>query len=188
MKAFDFNDKTIINRDQIHVIHKNLITSYDNILQGGNIYFIDRFSADYPQNIYRPYNSTYKITLKWDTNIKFLEDDNHNIPRYKFMFVNLNDISSRHSQNTYLTAHAFDFRGCVIKITLWDNIANQVLTDISMAKESPSLMIVTSTVVKEFKYISLFKFILLLGVYNLLSTMATKIYVNLDVPEILNFK
>ncbi|KAF6160278.1 hypothetical protein GIB67_019047 [Kingdonia uniflora] len=43
------------------------------------------------------------------------------------------------------------FRGCVLKITLWDNIANQVPNDISMDKESPSLMIVTSTVVKEFK-------------------------------------
>nr|POF24997.1 hypothetical protein CFP56_45638 [Quercus suber] len=60
-----------------------------------------------------------------------------------------------------------------VQTTLWGNIAQQIDDDLYETNKGPYIVIVTSTIVKTFR-----------GDYQLSSTFATKLYVNLDTPEV----
>nr|POE59738.1 hypothetical protein CFP56_38357 [Quercus suber] len=60
-----------------------------------------------------------------------------------------------------------------VQTTLWGNTAQQIDDDLYETNKGPFIVIVTSTIVKTFR-----------GDYQLSSTFATKLYVNLDIPEV----
>ncbi|KAF3968785.1 hypothetical protein CMV_007371 [Castanea mollissima] len=60
-----------------------------------------------------------------------------------------------------------------IRTTLWGNTTHQIDNDFYKTNKGPFILIVTSTIVKSFR-----------GEYQLSSTFATKLYVNLDIPEV----
>ncbi|XP_050263852.1 aldehyde dehydrogenase 1-like [Quercus robur] len=60
-----------------------------------------------------------------------------------------------------------------VQTTLWGNTAQQIDDDFYKTNKGPFIVIVTSTIVKTFR-----------GQYQLSSTFATKLYINLDIPEV----
>ncbi|KAF6176535.1 hypothetical protein GIB67_007918 [Kingdonia uniflora] len=197
----DFGNKKNTNRiemllivekgEKIHaVIHKKLIPSYEKFLKEGSVYIIDRFSVEHQQGNYRPCDHTYKITIKWDTKLTSIDGINDEIPLYKFQFLSFKDyqqdvIGRLHTiseTKNYNKEDGQSFRrrdimikdesGYVLKITLWDDIVDQIPLNIFDDKESNKIVIATSTIGKEFQ-----------GIYHLSSTMSTKLYINLGIPE-----
>ncbi|KAF6137333.1 hypothetical protein GIB67_036370, partial [Kingdonia uniflora] len=63
--------------------------------------------------------------------------------------------------------------GSTIKITIWDEMLDEILIDLSHLPSTPVILIVTSTIVDMFK-----------GVCYLKPTCATKMYYNLDIQEV----
>ncbi|XP_050217705.1 replication factor A protein 1-like [Mercurialis annua] len=60
-----------------------------------------------------------------------------------------------------------------VRITFWGTIATNFDWDVVNSKSGPFIIVVTSTTIKKF-----------MGQYSLSSTSATKIYVNLQIPEV----
>ncbi|KAL0010127.1 hypothetical protein SO802_005235, partial [Lithocarpus litseifolius] len=60
-----------------------------------------------------------------------------------------------------------------VQTTLWGNTAQQIDDDFYKSNKGPFIVIITSTIVRTFR-----------GDYQLSSTFATKLYVNLDIPKV----
>ncbi|KAK4597268.1 hypothetical protein RGQ29_015014 [Quercus rubra] len=180
-------------------IRKNLAQIYRPQLNEGSIYTITNFLVEENKGNYRPVYNKFKILFNSTTLISKFSGFDHSIPQYQFEFVDYGTIASRCYDTTYLTdvIGILDYIGAIeeirtrgrptklrniqllleenksIQTTLWGNTAQQIDDDFFKTNKGPFVVIVTSTIVKTFR-----------GDYQLSSTFATKLYVNLDIPEV----
>ncbi|XP_062165074.1 uncharacterized protein LOC133871663 [Alnus glutinosa] len=133
------------------------------------------------------------------TSVSKINGIDHAIPHYGFELADYETIASRCNDITYLTdvigrlesvgvIEEIKAKGRPTKVrkiqllleenkylqtTLWGSTALQVDEDFYEKNTSPTIVIVTSTIVKTFR-----------GEYNLSSTTATRVYINLKIPEV----
>ncbi|KAM4082771.1 hypothetical protein ACB094_08G005900 [Castanea mollissima] len=180
-------------------IRKNLAQSFRPQLNEGSIYTITNFLVEENKGNYRPVHNQLKILFNSTTSVSKLNGFDHSIPQSKFEFADYGTIASHCYDNTYLTdvIGILDYIGGIeeiktrgrptkmrniqmlleenksIRTTLWGNTTHQIDNDFYKTNKGPFILIVTSTIVKSFR-----------GEYQLSSTFATKLYVNLDIPEV----
>ncbi|KAK4603919.1 hypothetical protein RGQ29_012434 [Quercus rubra] len=177
-------------------IRKNLAQIYHPQLNEGSIYTITNFLVEENKGNYRPVYNKFKILFNSITSISKFSGFDHSIPQSQFEFADYGTIASRCYDTTYLTdvIGILDYIGAIeeiktrgrltklrniqllnksIQTTLWGNTAQQIDDDFYKTNKGPFVVIVTSTIVKTFR-----------GDYQLSSTFATKLYVNLDIPEV----
>ncbi|KAI3926320.1 hypothetical protein MKW92_043844 [Papaver armeniacum] len=151
--------------------------------------------------MFRPAQNDYRAYFNWNTNITPLETNNAMIPRHKFNFTKLENFSAA-ATNTYLTSvltnhtnllhwHEFDlvFVGCAyltqshispensgmkLKVTLWGDSTSSLPGNLE---------------VHELNGMTVMDVVLwCLCKASLSSTNATKIYFDLDIPEVLHIR
>ncbi|KAM4072489.1 hypothetical protein ACB094_11G141100 [Castanea mollissima] len=193
-------NKFFLKGTLIHAsIRKNLAQSFRPQLNEGSIYTITNFLVEENKGNYRPVHNQLKILFNSTTSVSKLNGFDHSIPQSKFEFADYGTIASRCYDNTYLTdvIGILDYIGGIeeiktrgrptkmrniqmlleenksIRTTLWGNTTHQIDNDFYKTNKGPFILIVTSTIVKSFR-----------GEYQLSSTFATKLYVNLDIPEV----
>ncbi|KAM3685740.1 hypothetical protein ACJW31_11G140800 [Castanea mollissima] len=185
-------DMILVDKEEtlIHAsIRKNLAQSFRPQLNEGSIYTITNFLVEENKGNYRPVHNQLKILFNSTTSVSKFNGFDHSIPQSKFEFADYGTIASRCYDNTYLTAiEEIKTRGRPTKMrniqllleenksirtTLWGNTTQQIDDDFYKTNKGPFILIVTSTIVKSFR-----------GEYQLSSTFATKLYVNLDIPEV----
>ncbi|XP_065630327.1 uncharacterized protein LOC112017423 [Quercus suber] len=184
-------------------IRKNLAQSYRPQLNEGSIYTITNFLVEENKRNCRPVHNKLKILFNSTTSVSKFSGFDHSIPQSQFEFVDYGTIASCCYDTTYLTVFLLDVIGILdyigaieeiktrgrptkmrniqllleenksVQTTLWGNTAQQIDDDFYKTNKGPFIVIVTSTIVKTFK-----------GHYQLSSTFATKLYVNLDIPEV----
>ncbi|KAF3957708.1 hypothetical protein CMV_017305 [Castanea mollissima] len=170
-------------------IRKNLAQSFRPQLNEGSIYTITNFLVEENKGNYRPVHNQLKILFNSTTSVSKFNGFDHSIPQSQFEFSDYGTIASRCYDNTYLTAiEEIKTRGRPTKMrniqllleesksirtTLWGNTTQQIDDDFYKTNKGPFIVIVTSTIVKTFR-----------GEYQLSSTFATKLYINLDIPEV----
>ncbi|KAL0000439.1 hypothetical protein SO802_014220, partial [Lithocarpus litseifolius] len=169
-------------RTLIHAsIRKNLTQNYQN---KGN---------------YRPVHNKLKILFNSTTSVSKFSGIDHSIPQSQFEFADYGTIASRCYDTTYLidVIGILDYIGAIeeiktrghptrmrniqllleenksVQTTLWGNTAQQIDDDFYKSNKGPFIVIITSTIVRTFR-----------GDYQLSSTFATKLYVNLDIPKV----
>ncbi|PIA50770.1 LOW QUALITY PROTEIN: hypothetical protein AQUCO_01200189v1 [Aquilegia coerulea] len=193
----DTTDLWKVKDHQVHAtIPKRLITKYSAVIREGGVYFLQNLMCLLlkAKGVYRPVQHRYK-----DTNVKPVSDIRLTFPKFKFDFVEYNNIKFIHGDNTYLTdvygklesvsnvmnvergtlreIFLKDRSGTTLKVTLWGQANQQLPDDVVTASAGCPILVVTSSTVKLFD-----------GNYSLSSTTATKIYVNLDIPEVADLK
>ncbi|KAL4606014.1 hypothetical protein ACB092_09G071600 [Castanea dentata] len=180
-------------------IRKNLAQSFRPQLNEGSIYTITNFLVEENKGNYRPVHNQLKILFNSTTSVSKFNRFDHSIPQSQFEFADYGTIASRCYDTIYLTdvIGILDYIGVIeeiktrgrptkmrniqllleenksIRTTLWGNTTQQIDDDFYKTNKGPFIVIVTSTIVKTFR-----------GDYQLLSTFATKLYVNLDIPEV----
>ncbi|KAF3950252.1 hypothetical protein CMV_023964 [Castanea mollissima] len=177
--------------DAINIANNHDLISLNMILadERGTIYTITNFLVEENKRNYRPVHNQLKILFNSTTSVSKFNGFDHSIPQSQFEFANYGTIASRCYDTTYLTAiEEIKTRGRPTKMrniqllleenksirtTLWGNTTQQIDDDFYKTNKGPFIVIVTSTIVKTFR-----------GDYQLSSTFATKLYVNLDIPEV----
>nr|POE55790.1 replication protein a 70 kda dna-binding subunit [Quercus suber] len=205
------NDHNLISLDMILVdeegkllhasIRKNLAQRYRPLLNEGCVYVIKNFIVEEYTGKYRHVHNPQKILFTSTTSVSKIDGLYHSIPQYQFELADYETIVSRCHDTTYLTdvIGILESIGIVeeinsndrltkirkirllleekryVQTNLWGKTALQIDDDVYKSNRDPFIVIVTSTIVKTYK-----------GEYHLSSTCATKLYINLDIPEDLN--
>ncbi|XP_050278012.1 uncharacterized protein LOC126719512 [Quercus robur] len=203
------NDHNLISLDMILVdeegkllhasIRRNLAQRYRPLLNEGCMYVIKNFSVEEYTGKYRHVHNPQKILFTSTTSVSKIDRLYHSIPEYQFELADYETIVSRCHNTTYLTdvIGRLEFIGIIEEIDLndrltkirkigllleenryvqrklWGKTALQIDDDFYKSDRDPFIVIVTSTIVKAYK-----------GDYHVSSTCATKLYVNLDIPEV----
>ncbi|XP_030969013.1 replication protein A 70 kDa DNA-binding subunit A-like isoform X2 [Quercus lobata] len=203
------NNNDLISLDMILVdkegtlihasIRKSLAQSFRPQLIEGSIYTITNFLVEEYKGNYRPVHNDLKILFNSTTSVTKFKGFDHSIPQVQFEFADYGTIASRCYNTTYLTdvIGILDYIGAIeeiktrgrptkirniqllleenksVQTTLLGNTAQQIDDDFYKTNKGPFIVIVTSTIVKTFR-----------GQYQLSSTFATKLYVNLNIPEV----
>ncbi|KAL0003891.1 hypothetical protein SO802_011452 [Lithocarpus litseifolius] len=187
--------------DTIHAtIQKNNVKKFQAQLREGQLYSLSNFRVDTykEKDSYRPISKDKKINFLCTTVIEELKEAEVTISQHKFEFVDYRTIVDRVDNNKQLT----DIIGKIvgvgaqenvhvqgstvpmrnidimnpedikIRITLWGPTSNEIEDNFYTNNPGPFVIIVTSTIVKTFR-----------GEHYLSSTSATKVYINLEIPE-----
>ncbi|KAL0005882.1 hypothetical protein SO802_013443 [Lithocarpus litseifolius] len=187
--------------DTIHAtIQKNNVKKFQAQLREGQLYSLSNFRVDTykEKDSYRPISKDKKINFLRTTVIEELKEAEVTISQHKFEFVDYRTIVDRFDNNKQLT----DIIGKIvgvgaqenvhvqgstvpmrnidimnpedikIRITLWGPTSNEIEDNFYTNNPGPFVIIVTSTIVKTFR-----------GEHYLSSTSATKVYINLEIPE-----
>ncbi|KAL4625797.1 hypothetical protein ACB092_05G050300 [Castanea dentata] len=139
-------------------IRKNLAQSFRPQLNEGSIYTITDFLVEENKGNYRPVHNQLKILFNSTTSVSKFNGFDHSIPQSQFEFANYGTIASRCYDNTYLTD--------VIGILDYIGAIEEIKT-----RGRPTKMRNIKLLLEE-------------GEYQLSSTFATKLYINLDIPEV----
>ncbi|KAI3880996.1 hypothetical protein MKW92_017338 [Papaver armeniacum] len=137
--------------------------------------------------MFRPAQNDYRAYFNWNTDIRPLEASSASIPRHKFHFTELENLAAD-STNTYLTdvvgvltshTNLQQFNGMRIKVTLWGDSTSELTRNLEANELNPQpvVAVVAGVYVKQY-----------LGKASLSSTNATKIYFDLDIPEVLHIR
>ncbi|KAF6166151.1 hypothetical protein GIB67_023861 [Kingdonia uniflora] len=174
--------------DQIHaVVPKEVIHQFTEQLHEGELIHVEKFNISTNNATYRPVaEGELKIYFSIDTVVKKLENQDVSIPMHKFSFVDFNVIGKLNAiteierikkRNGEISPKRDiiieDTSGSTIKITVWDDMLDQIPFNVDGLPSSPAIMIVTSTTVDMFQ-----------GTCYLKPTSATKMYLNLKIPEV----
>ncbi|KAK9724892.1 hypothetical protein RND81_05G106500 [Saponaria officinalis] len=199
---YDNTDANKINPlgTQIHAtIPRRLINNYAEILKEGMIYKIQHFEVAATTRSYRPVTSTNNI-IKW-TSFTSIVEDNQSTPiaKHKFEFHPIDNLADRANKTDYLIGvltiieskkkimtsngettlrHIYveDERKQPVRVTLWGDKAD-LIDETTVADNAEQMVVViTSGKVVDYK-----------GESQLQSTYATKVYVNLNIPETRKF-
>ncbi|KAL0006398.1 hypothetical protein SO802_013959 [Lithocarpus litseifolius] len=187
--------------DTIHAtIQKNNVKKFQAQLREGQLYSLSNFRVDTykEKDSYRPISKDKKINFLRTIVIEKLKEAEVTISQHKFEFVDYRTIVDRFDNNKQLT----DIIGKIvgvgaqenvhvqgstvpmrnidimnpedikIRITLWGPTSNEIEDNFYTNNPGPFVIIVTSTIVKTFR-----------GEHYLSSTSATKVYINLEIPE-----
>ncbi|KAM6572689.1 hypothetical protein CsatA_016769 [Cannabis sativa] len=155
-------------------IQKIFVSKFKNLLSEGSLYSVRNFKVIPSTGEYRPVSTAYKIIFHRNTLVMKLEEGSIKIPTHGFQFISQNLIDSRVNDHTILS----DVVGCLCsvgdleivsggwkkrdlkvitdysvtsKITLWDKLAEMFDTNVYKKDEGPFIVIVTSTIIKQFQ-------------------------------------
>ncbi|KAF9588248.1 hypothetical protein IFM89_008660 [Coptis chinensis] len=180
------------------IVPKNNSNTFLNVLHEGHVYHIENFSVQTRIDSYRPIQHEYPILIRWDTIVRGSSEAHLEIPKYNFDFVEFNKIrllpkENQNLQDVYGTLESVSelmFRkglmlkeiflknsiGTELKINLWENAIQLMDNVITYATSVPVLVVTLLTVGSYYDQ------------YFLNSTSATHIYVNLEIPEVLELQ
>ncbi|XP_073219722.1 replication factor A protein 1-like [Cicer arietinum] len=181
-------------------IKKELLPTFKNMIQEGDIYNIINLKISPANDSYRPVVGTKKALFLTTTMVNKIQDPQFTIQKHYFNFtsfkslpqrlgdkVNLTDIIGTlhvvgHEEQVYvgdkptkiLRLEIKMHGGETIKVTLWRNIVAdfQNLFVHHKLHDGPKVVAITSTTVKKFR-----------DDYSINSTSTTRVYINLDIPE-----
>ncbi|KAF3968342.1 hypothetical protein CMV_007749 [Castanea mollissima] len=180
------------------IVRKNVFQKFGAILHERGTFVISNFKVIVTKKGYRPVSNDLNIIFLLTTSVKECNEKSELIPMHAFEFATYDCINSRLNNNSYLTdiigkltavgpieqVHfdngSTNIRNLQIllpedkelKISLWDESAETITENDFKEDEGPYVIIVTSTIVKEFQ-----------GKLNLNTTSASKVYVNLDITQ-----
>ncbi|KAI3855255.1 hypothetical protein MKX03_026113, partial [Papaver bracteatum] len=137
--------------------------------------------------MFRPAQNDYRAYFNWNTDITPLGASSASIPHHKFNFTELENLAAA-SANTYLTdvigvltnhTNLQQFNGMKIKVTLWGDSTSDLSRNLAAHEINPRpiVAIVDGVYVKQY-----------LGKASLSLTNATKIYFDIDIPEVLHIR
>ncbi|KAF9588849.1 hypothetical protein IFM89_016787 [Coptis chinensis] len=170
------------------VVPKNHSNTFLNVLEEGHVYHIENFSVQSRTDSYRPVQHEYLILIRWDTIVRGSSEAHPEIPKYNFDFVEFNKISLLPKENPNLkdvygtlegVSELMFRKGLMLKEIFLKNSSGTELK-INLGKMQDKLM--DNVITYATKRIGVgYK-------YFLNSTSATKIYVNLEIPEVLELQ
>ncbi|KAI3983978.1 hypothetical protein MKX01_035105 [Papaver californicum] len=180
MSTDDITSIDYVIGDELYVvIPKNLIWKFDKKIQEGCLYSIDKLHLATTKSKYHPaYNEKKRIFFV-------------GIPHFLKTISNVHNgqrLGGQPSRMQKITVE--NVRGSTLKITLWGSVANQVGNEPIDCDFVPChvLVAVYSTFVKNYQASSFIFLTYDLNEYfreiTLSSTNATKVYCNIDLPEI----
>ncbi|KAL0009547.1 hypothetical protein SO802_011049 [Lithocarpus litseifolius] len=143
-------------------------------LREGQLYSLSNFRVDTykEKDSYRPISKEKKINFLCTTVIEELKEAEVTISQHKFEFVDYRTIEDRFDNNKQLR----DIIGQIVGVGPQENVhgptSNEIEDNFFTNNPGPFVIIVTSTIVKTFR-----------GEHYLSSTSATKVYINLEIPE-----
>ncbi|XP_056684686.1 replication protein A 70 kDa DNA-binding subunit B-like isoform X1 [Spinacia oleracea] len=185
------------------LVKKAIVSHFKDRLQEGRIYTTTHFNVGKNNRTRLQVENEYIIWFTSFTSVTLQEESSAAIPFHKFNLRPIDDLSERtnkidvltevigqligvenkitqnHDNNTdqRRTIHIQDERTNKIAVTLWGQQADLVADDVAENGAQPKIVIITATRVTMFK-----------GNYQLNSTGGTKLYINLEIPEVENFK
>ncbi|KAI3959574.1 hypothetical protein MKW92_036829 [Papaver armeniacum] len=173
--------------DLIHaIVQKKFIWKFEPLLEEGMLLCLNNLTFN-----------DYHVYFNWNTDITTLETTSASIPRHKFNFTEFENLAAA-AANTYLTGvltshtnlqqlkrnsgntcfmHELTLENIRIKVTLWGDSTSS-LPELQAHKLNPDpqvVAVVAGVYVKEY-----------LGKASFSSTNSTKIYFDLDSPEVLH--
>ncbi|XP_023882276.1 replication protein A 70 kDa DNA-binding subunit C [Quercus suber] len=186
-----------------NLIHASIRKSFVNHvrdIQEGKIYRIKYFGVVENKDAYRIVNHKYMIRFYATTSVKLLETNDELIAKQKFELVPFDELKYLADKNTTLTdvigeivgispmekievrgkklnkrlIELQDNRREKIRITFWDKFAEAINEDICFDNSMRPIIIITSTTVN--------------WKLSLSSTNSAKLYVNLDIPEVIELR
>lgn len=184
--------------DHIHIeIENEDVPRYKGLLKEGNIYLISKFAVK-TTGMFKPVSRELKIVFTSTTEVEHIKDPNSQIPHHKFEFADyqiifdatkrdnqlfdligvyvgssrqVRDTAHGRSNVTYVTLQDLNGKQCVVM--LWEDLSDK-FNSMSMEKhEGTKILIITSLLVRTFIAPSCGS-----------STSGTKVYLNLDYPEV----
>ncbi|KAK9733780.1 hypothetical protein RND81_04G091900 [Saponaria officinalis] len=195
-------DMVLLDQEGIQIqatIPRRLIDTFAETLKEGVIYKIQHFEVAAATRSYCPVTSTNNI-IKWTSFTSIVEDDQQRpIEKHKFEFHPIQNLALRTNKLDYLIdivgylkvieskknattskgetqlRHIYieDERKQGTRVTLWGHTSDLIDETTALDSAGEKVVIITSTKVVGYK-----------GKTQLQSTYATKIYINLDIPEL----
>ncbi|KAK9667094.1 hypothetical protein RND81_14G232600 [Saponaria officinalis] len=196
-------DMVILDQEGNHIqatVPKRLVNSFKEILEEGKIYKLQHFEVAQNNKTHRPLRSTPHI-IKCNPFTSIVEERNQGqpIPKYKFEFYMLDRLQERTSKTDYLIdvvglltiveekrqvitkwgpancRHIYiqDQSKQPVRVTLWGSAADQINEQTALETADTKVIVITSTKVVYYE-----------GTNQIQSTYGTKMYVNIDIPEV----
>ncbi|KAL0009125.1 hypothetical protein SO802_010627 [Lithocarpus litseifolius] len=181
------------------IVRKNQARTFRPQLLEGRVYTIKNFRVESTKGEFRPVHNDIKIWFMTITTIMESNEDMNSIQKYCFEFADYDQIQNQCYNYTYLidvvgklvavgnveepqvngaprklrNLQLLLKEGKEIRLSLWGTSVWQIDEDVYKNNQGPFVLIATSTIVKSFG-----------GKFSLSSTSATKIYLNLEIPEV----
>ncbi|KAI3856657.1 hypothetical protein MKW92_007078 [Papaver armeniacum] len=180
--------------DLLHaIVQKKFIWKFETLLEEGMLLCLNNLTFAPKKKMFRPAQDDYRAYFNWNTDITPLETNSAMIPRHKFNFTELENLSAA-ATNTYLTdvvgvltSHTNlqqmkrssgnacfmreltleNLSGMKLKVTLWGDSTSELTRNLEVHELNPQpvVAVVAGVYVKQY-----------LGKASLSSTHATKIY------------
>ncbi|KAI3887735.1 hypothetical protein MKX03_018582, partial [Papaver bracteatum] len=192
--------------DLLHaIVQKKYIWKFEPLIEEGMLLCVNNLTFALEKKMFRPARNDYRAYFNWNTDITPLGDSSGSIPRHKFDFTELENLAAA-NDNTYLidvvgvlTSHTNlqqfkrnsgnisfmreltleNLSGTKIKVTLWGDSTSELTRNLAAHELNPCpvVAVVTGVYVKQY-----------LGKASLSSTNATRIYFDIDIPEVLHIR
>ncbi|KAI3837721.1 hypothetical protein MKW92_052768 [Papaver armeniacum] len=161
--------------DLLHaIVQKKFIWKFETLLQEGMLLCLNNLTFAPEKKIFRPAQNDYRAYFNWNTDVTPLELSTSAIPRHKFQL-------KRGSGNTCFMREMTleNISGMKLKVTLWGDSSSELTRNLEAngVNAQPIVAVVAGAYVKQY-----------LGKASLSSTNATKIYFDVDIPEVLHIK
>ncbi|XP_039138709.1 uncharacterized protein LOC120276027 [Dioscorea cayenensis subsp. rotundata] len=164
--------------DAIHVqIRENECSSFRHMLIEGVVYHISKFQVMKTAAKNLSVMREFAIFFTSNTVIKVISDDLAPYPRHYFQYFDRDKMAPDANSDKYLIVQKRDIfieerSGDELRITIWESCFSQLNDHDLLQMQSRPILIIAGTVVRTYQ-----------GTVYLASTSATRIYVNLDLPE-----
>ncbi|XP_050262011.1 replication protein A 70 kDa DNA-binding subunit D-like isoform X3 [Quercus robur] len=181
------------------IVRKNQARTFRPQLLEGRVYTIKNFRVESTKGEFRPVHNDIRIWFMTITTIMESNEDINSIQKYCFQFADYHQIQNQCYNYTYLidvvgklvavgnveepqvngaprklrNLQLLLKEGKEIRLSLWGTTVWQIDEDVYKNNQGPFVLIATSTIVKSFG-----------GKFSLSSTSATKVYLNLEIPEV----
>ncbi|XP_075670329.1 replication protein A 70 kDa DNA-binding subunit C-like [Castanea sativa] len=165
-------DLVLLEDNLIHAsIRKSFVNHFRDI-QEGKIYRIKYFGVVKNKDAYRIVNHKYMIRFYATTSVKLLESNDELIAKQKVELAPFDELKYLADKNMY----NFNRRE-KIRITFWEKFAKANNEDICFDNSVWPIIVITSTTIKTY-----------MRKLSLSSTNSSKLYVNLDIPEVIELR
>ncbi|KAI3950066.1 hypothetical protein MKW98_008511 [Papaver atlanticum] len=192
--------------DQLHgVVPKKIIWKFEPLLHEGVAYSLSKLNLAAEKKKLRPARNDKRAFFEWNTEVQALDSTAVKIPRHKFSFTAFEELESC-AANTYLTdvvgvltslttlqeikrangqrsimrdINLQNLSGVNVKITLWGDATSELSRNLDQhgIEPAPVMVVVIGCYVKKY-----------LGKLSLSSTNSTKVYFNMELPEVVDMR
>ncbi|XP_050255277.1 replication protein A 70 kDa DNA-binding subunit D-like [Quercus robur] len=180
------------------IVRKNQARTFRPQLLEGRVYTVKNFRVESTKGEFRPMHNDIRIWFMTITTNMESNEDMNSIQKYCFEFADYDQIQNQCYNYTYLidvvgklvavgnveepqvngaprklrNLQLLLKEGKEIRLSLWGTSVWQIDEDVYKNNPGPFVLIATSTIVKSFG-----------GKFSLSSTSATKVHLNLEIPE-----